>query len=106
MGSSVSQSEQRLADEVRLLAEADRALRARNPAKAARVLAELDRKVPHGKLDEERSAVELITYCLQSPGDKARTEARAFLVRHSSTVYAGRIRESCQFAGSGRDGSK
>ncbi|MBN1612233.1 MAG: hypothetical protein JW940_36715 [Polyangiaceae bacterium] len=104
--SFVPQSEQRLAEEVSLLAEADRALRARNPARAAKVLAELERKVPHGKLDEERTAVQLVTNCLQSPGDKVRAQARSFLLRHPSTVYAGRIRESCQLAGPGRDGSK
>jgi hypothetical protein len=106
MGNSVPQGEQRLAEEVRLLAEADRALRVRNTAEAEKVLAELEQKVPHGKLDEERTAVGLITKCLQDPGVQARAEARAFLLRHSSTVYAGRIRESCQLAGRGRDGSK
>jgi hypothetical protein len=106
MGDSVPQSEQRLAEEVRLLAEADRALRVRNTVEAEKVLAELEQKVPHGKLDEERTAVGLITKCLQDPGVQARAEARAFLLRHSSTVYAGRIRESCQLAGRGPDGSK
>jgi hypothetical protein len=106
VASSAPQSEQRLAEEVRLLAEADRALRARNPVAAARALAELEQKAPHGKLDEERTAVRLITDCLQNPGDKARAAASAFVVQHPSSVYAGRIRESCQFSERGRDGSR
>jgi hypothetical protein len=100
------QSERSLAEEVRLLGEADRALRAHNPALAAKALAELEQKAPRGKLDEERTAVRLITNCLQSPEQAARTAARAFLAEHASSVYSGRIRESCHLSERRRDGSR
>ena len=81
---STQPSEQRLAEEVRLLGAAERALRARNPDAAAKALAKLERTVPGGKLGEERTAARVLTECLRRPGKQARAAARTFLAQEVS----------------------
>ncbi|MBN2195213.1 MAG: hypothetical protein JW751_20515 [Polyangiaceae bacterium] len=97
--------EARLVEEARLLREVDRALRQRDPATASRVLDRLDRELPGGKLGEEREAARVLAACLRHPGRKTRGAAAEFLGRHPSTVYSGRIRETCGFGTPPRDGS-
>ncbi len=93
--SAASVAQEQLFEEVRLLREADRALRAGDPGTALTLLNQLERSVPHGKLDEERAAARRLAECLQVPGAPAREAATVFLSAHPSTVYSGRIRQVC-----------
>ena len=97
--------EQRLAQEVRLLRQADQALRAGDPATAHRLLDQLEREVPNGKLGEEREAARLLARCMSQPGPGTRRRARAFLDRHATSVYSGRIREICKLGPDPDEGS-
>jgi hypothetical protein len=90
-----SSAEQRLLEEVRLLRDVDRALRTNDPGTALELLNELERRVPGGKLREEREAARRLGECLGRPGTGTRETARSFLRAHPSTVYSGRIREVC-----------
>ncbi len=94
--SAAPATEQQLCEEVRLLREADRALRTGDPGTALTALGQLERSVPQGKLDEERAAARRLAECLQVPGAPTRDAARAFLRAHPSTVYSGRIRQVCE----------
>jgi hypothetical protein len=96
--SRASTAEQQLIEEVRLLRQADRALRAGDPRTALESLEQLKLAVPEGKLGEEREAVQRLADCLGHPGVIARELAVTFLKAHPSTVYSGRIRETCGLA--------
>jgi hypothetical protein len=85
----------RLREEVELLRVVDRALRANDPATAQRVLDELERRLPDGKLGEEREAARVLVACMRNQTEATRAMAQSFLARHRATVYSGRIRETC-----------
>lgn len=84
-----------LADEVRLLERADRALRQGAPDVARRLLDELSTSHPNGQLLEERAATETLLACQQKRNPRAQSAARAFLSAHPASVYAARIRVAC-----------
>lgn len=81
-------------EELALLRRADRAVRADNAALALALVAELEARYPDSRLLEERRAIELMAYCRVGASD-ARARAQRFLREHASSVYAGRVRETC-----------
>jgi hypothetical protein len=85
----------RLAEEVRLLRRADRALRSGAPDVAERLLHELAASHPDGQLWEERAAAKTQILCLREGGAAARAAAQKFLAAHPASLYAERIRSAC-----------
>ena len=84
-----------VADEARLLREANAALHAGNGAGALALLDEHQRKYPNGALSEERAAERVFALCTLGRVDQARREAVSFLKWHPKSLFAKSIRESC-----------
>jgi hypothetical protein len=85
----------RLAEEVRLLRRADRALRNGAPDVAERLLRDLAASHPDGQLREERAATRALILCQREDGTAARSAAEKFLAAHPASMYAARIRAAC-----------
>jgi hypothetical protein len=82
-----------LAEETRLLREADRALRGGSPETAISLLDEHAQRFPDGVLAPERSAERMVALCQLGRAD-ASTATR-FLANRSSSPLAARIRQAC-----------
>jgi hypothetical protein len=95
----------RLREEVGLLRAVDRALRAHDPAGAERALGELERRLPDGKLGEEREAAHVLAACMRGSTPSTRNAAQSFLAGHPTTVYSGRIRQTCELSSPPGDGT-
>ncbi|HTQ02421.1 MAG TPA: hypothetical protein VMI54_01150 [Polyangiaceae bacterium] len=62
-------------------------------AEAERLIAELDRRFPHGLLIEERAALRAVTHCEAHTG--GAENAREFASRYPASVYAEKVRRVC-----------
>lgn len=82
-----------LAEETRLLRDADRALRAGNTAKAISLLDEHAARFPKGALAPERAAERLIVSCELGVADQRRVEQ--FLASRGASPLAARVRRAC-----------
>jgi hypothetical protein len=82
-----------LAEETRLLRDADQALRAGNAARALGLLDEHAAQFPRGVLAPERSAERLIARC--KLGQAGAKVAQAYLSAHANSAFAARIRDAC-----------
>jgi hypothetical protein len=87
-----------LAEEARLLKQAQQALRDGNAGAALAALSEHQRRFPRGQLSLERSAARIQALCGTGQKAQAQREAKAFLQRHSSSGLAAQVRASCGFA--------
>jgi hypothetical protein len=82
------------AEELALLARAERAIRTGQPALALSFLDELDARFPGSTMLEERGAARLLADCaLSAPGSRRRAEL--FLSDRAASVYTDRLRRSC-----------
>lgn len=97
--SSVEHGAPPLAEEVRLLKAAQKALNAGNAAAALEALAEHQRRFPRGQLALERSAVRIGALCALGRTAEARRAGAAFLERHASSTLAEQVRGSCAGGG-------
>ncbi|HEY8090081.1 MAG TPA: hypothetical protein VIF09_19605 [Polyangiaceae bacterium] len=84
-----------VADEARLLREADAARSSGDAARALTLLEEHDRRYPGGVLVEERSAERVVVLCALGRASEARAAGEAFLREHPSSPLAARVRASC-----------
>ena len=82
-----------LAEETRLLREADQALRAGNAQHALALLDEHANRYPRGALAPERNAERIIARC--KLGQVDAKAARAYLGAHANSAFAPRIRDAC-----------
>jgi hypothetical protein len=82
-----------LAEETRLLREADRALRAGNAETALALVDEHATRFPDGVLAPERSAERLIALCQSGKSDAAA--AARFLAGRASSPLAARVKQAC-----------
>jgi hypothetical protein len=81
-------------EEADALRRVGQALREGQPQMAGQMLDDLDARIPRGALGEERHAARLMVRCRTGePG--APAVARAWLARHGRSVYAPRVRGSC-----------
>src|SRR5690606_23117475 len=81
-------------EELVLLARAERAIRASEPALALTFLDDLERRFPTSSMIEERRAARLLAGCaLSNPG--ARRRAELFIEERAASVYTDRVRRSC-----------
>lgn len=84
-----------LAEELRLLNAARRALAARQLDDAARPLAEHARRFPRGQLAEEREATAALVTCARGDRDASARAAERFLRAHPRSPQAPRVRRAC-----------
>lgn len=82
-----------LAEETRLLRDADKALRAGATAKAIALLDEHAARFPKGALAPERAAERLIVSCELGVADRARVDQ--FLASRGASPLAARVRRAC-----------
>jgi hypothetical protein len=82
-----------LAEETRILREADRALRAGNSEAAIALLDEHAARFPDGVLAPERSAERLVAMCQTGKADAAT--ASRFLATRSGSPLAARVKQAC-----------
>jgi hypothetical protein len=92
---STRPSPSRIADETRLLAQVQAALRAGNGAGALKLLAQYRREFGQGALVEEASAAEVFALC--ATGDRSRAERATlrFLSGYPNSPLQPRIESSC-----------
>jgi hypothetical protein len=84
-----------LAEEVRMLEEAQAALRSGDSLVALALLRRLDQRFPRGELREERAAAEVLALCANDLSGEAVGRGRAFLAKYPHSVYAARVRAAC-----------
>jgi hypothetical protein len=84
-----------LAEETRLLREADAATRAGEPSRALTLLEEHARRFPRGVLGEERDAERVLALCAAGRTADARAAGQRFLAARPGSALAGRVRASC-----------
>jgi hypothetical protein len=82
-----------LAQETRLLRDADRALRAGDPASALTLLDQHAARFPKGALAPERTAERLIVTCELGVADPRRVES--YLASRGASPLAARVRKAC-----------
>jgi len=82
--------------ELTVLRQAQEDLRAGLPAQALRRLADYERRVGKGALEEERRALAAIARCQVDPGPAAQMQAARFLRTAPESPLAERVRSACQ----------
>jgi outer membrane protein assembly factor BamD (BamD/ComL family) len=81
--------------ELRLLAEARKAMRDGDTERAMKLLEKHQKKHPGGALAEERAAARVLALCQSGKREEARSEAASFLARYPSSPLAARVRGGC-----------
>ncbi len=84
-----------VAEEAKLIRDANAALHGGNAAAALGLLDEHMKKFPSGVLSEERSAVRIFALCALGRVGQAQGESVRFLKWHPNSPFAKSIRESC-----------
>ncbi|MBI5545893.1 MAG: hypothetical protein HY901_18545 [Deltaproteobacteria bacterium] len=84
-----------LADELRLLREAQIAAKEGSPRRTLELLDEHARLYPQGALREERTAARIVALCARGRLAEAAEEAEVFLDENPSSPYASKVRDSC-----------
>lgn len=84
-----------LAEEARLLKQAQQALRTGNPSQALAALTEHQRRFPRGQLGVERDAARVQALCGLNQRARAAEDAAAFLRQHPGSGLAAQVRASC-----------
>jgi hypothetical protein len=79
--------------EIALLAQAQRALRARDGKEALRLAHQHAENFPSGALYEERVGIEAIAHCVL--GEREHPAVRAFLTRSPRSPLSARVRKEC-----------
>ncbi len=82
-------------EEVRLLNEAQAALRAGDPKGALARTDEHARRFPSGKLASARAVTRMMALCQAGQQAQARLEADRFLARHPGSPFADRVKGIC-----------
>jgi len=85
-----------LSEELDLLRRAERTIRSGNAQVALGLLQEMDEKFPKGQLVEERTAARVMARCQLDDTAAARARGNAYLLAHSQSVYADRVRSLCR----------
>ena len=85
-----------LAEEVRLLSSAQRALNEGDPTTALARLAEHGRRFPSGTMAEERDAARALALCRAGRREEAQAAAARFLADRPTSPLAARVRASCE----------
>lgn len=84
-----------VAEEARLLKEADEAIRNGDPKKALALLERHRRMHPKGALVEERTAERVLALCRAGREHEGKREAARFLSAHPKSPLANSVREAC-----------
>jgi hypothetical protein len=81
--------------EIALLRDARRALHDGQPSSALSLLAEHERRFPHGALAEDCAAQRVFALCALGDVSQARAEGIRFLAAHAQSPYADAVGGSC-----------
>ena len=92
---SGSAREDTIDEEVRLLNEAQTALRAGDPKLALTRTDEHARRFPSGKLASARAVTRMMALCRAGQQNQARLEADRFLARYPGSPFADRVKGIC-----------
>ncbi len=92
---SPSAREGTIDEEVRLLNEAQAALRAGDPRRALTRTDEHARRFPSGKLASARAVTRMMALCQAGQQEQARLEADRFLARYPASPFADRVKGIC-----------
>jgi hypothetical protein len=92
---SASGREGTIDEEVRLLNDAQAALRAGDPKRALTHTDEHMRRFPSGKLASARAVTRMMALCQAGRQDQARLEADRFLALYPGSPFADRVRGIC-----------
>jgi hypothetical protein len=84
-----------LREALRLLRQAQQALRDQDGAGALKLLDVLDERVAVELLTQERQVARVLAWCLAGEPERARVLAQSVLQSDPDSVYAGRINNSC-----------
>lgn len=93
--SAGGQEDSSLAIELRAVRNAERALRDGSPGLALTFLHDLDRRVPHGELTEEREATGTLARCQRGDQPFGVNLGDDFTAHHPSSVYRARVEQAC-----------
>jgi hypothetical protein len=85
-----------LTRDVRLLRDADLAVRGGDPERALTLLDEHAAVFPRSDLEPERSAERVFALCRAGRIDEARTATSAFLRAHPTGPLSERVKDSCR----------
>lgn len=85
-----------LARDVRLLRDADLAVKGGDPERALALLDEHAAAFPRSDLEPERSAERVFALCRAGRNDEARNAASAFLRAHPTGPLAERVKDTCR----------
>jgi hypothetical protein len=88
-------SETTVDEEVKLMNDAQAALRSDNPSHALQLLNEDARRFPNGKLASARAVAHMIALCRLGRADEVRLEADRFLAKTPNSPFAGRVGDVC-----------
>ncbi|HEY3449234.1 MAG TPA: hypothetical protein VGK67_22960 [Myxococcales bacterium] len=91
-------SESQLAEELRLMSQAQQKLRDGDAAGALALLDEHVSSFPRGALSEERAAARVQALCALGRVPEARSESVEFLADHPRSPYAAKVRSACGVA--------
>jgi hypothetical protein len=94
-GAAAASEPESLAIEVQALRNAERALRDGAPGLALTFLQELDRRVPRGRLTEERDAAATLARCMRGDRPFDVDLAADFVGRYPRSVYRPRVEQAC-----------
>jgi hypothetical protein len=95
-----------LADEMRLLESAQRALREQRPAEALALLDQHAATFPNGALRDERTAARVFALCALHQQSEAQRAAEAFIADAPTSPLIPRVRESCAFTATSSSATK
>lgn len=88
-------AESTLAEEARLLREANEAIQNGQPGVALDRLAQHERSYPNGLLTEERAGQRVLALCAAGRDTEAKGLARSFLSHYPQSPYVSRVEGSC-----------
>ncbi|HEY4104451.1 MAG TPA: hypothetical protein VGM44_11190 [Polyangiaceae bacterium] len=90
---SSGQNADTLAEETKLLRDADQALRAGDAQRALSLLEEDGARFPHGTLEPERAQELMLARC--KLGQVDLKTAQNYLVSHANSAFAARLKDAC-----------
>ncbi len=85
-------------EEVRLLRDAQNALKSDDSRRALEILGEHASRFPSGKLSDAREVTRLVVLCKTGEYAAARAGADEFLARHPGSPFSDRVRRICSAA--------
>jgi hypothetical protein len=88
-------NQETLAEELRLIRDAQQALSRQDTSRALAMLDEHSQRFPNGALSLERAAARLVARCQMGNNAALRAQANRFLEQHRGSPYSNRVETTC-----------